>query len=471
MARKGKPRLEHVRMERIAAEGRCLAHVEQGTLFVGQTAPGDLVEVQVTKVRKRALEGYVVRYEEMSPLRVDPGCRHFGACGGCQWRMVPYAVELEAKREQVVQQMRAIGKLQLPEVLPVLGGERVDGYRNKLEFTFSPLGWLAEAPGELEGERSGEGLPLALGFHVPGKWDRVLHITDCLLQPEPSNAIRNFVYDYAVGHGLSFYDARTQEGQLRNLMIRVVTTGEVMVLLVVRWWDAGVEALLSALQEEFPGITSLQWTENAKVNDSLYDLEVRTYAGREYVEEQMGGLRFMIGAKSFYQTNSRQAERLYGVVKDFARLRGEELVYDLYTGAGTIALSLAGRARQVVGVESVPEAIADAHRNAHRNGVTNAQFYVGEVEKIVDGEFFRRHGVPEVVVCDPPRAGLHPKAVASLLALGASRIVYVSCNPATQARDIDALGGMYEVKALQPVDMFPRTKHVENVALLERRGA
>lgn len=466
MARKSKPRLAHVRMERIAAEGKCLAHVDEGTLFVAQTAPGDVVEVQVTKMRKRTLEGYVTCYEELSPLRVEPGCAHFGACGGCQWRMIPYETELEAKRDQVEGQLRTIGKVQLPEARPTLRGEQTDGYRNKLEYTFSPRGWLVgDAAVALEEE-----LPLALGFHVPGMWDRVLHIEHCHLQPEPSNAIRNFVYGYAVEHGLSFYDARAQEGLLRNLMIRVLTTGEVMALLAVYEWNKDVEGLLEAINEKFPEITSLQWTENQKVNDSLYDLEMHVYAGRAYVEEQMGSLRFMIGPKSFYQTNSLQAERLYGVVKEFAALTGNELVYDLYTGAGTIALSLAGSARQVVGVESVPEAIADAHRNAQRNGVTNAQFYVGEVERIVDGDFFRRHGQPDVVVCDPPRAGMHPKVVASLLELGAPRIVYVSCNPATQARDIEQLGMLYDVKALQPVDMFPRTKHVENVALLVKRA-
>lgn len=455
-------------MERIAAEGKCLAYVEQGTLFVPQTAPGDVVEVQVTKMRKRTLEGYVVRYEELSPLRVDPGCAHFGACGGCQWRMIPYVEELEAKRAQVEGQLRTIGKVALPEVAHVLGGEQTDGYRNKLEFTFSPLGWRVEVTEEAVNTEE-EPLPLALGFHVPGKWDRVLHIEHCCLQPEPSNAIRNFVYSYAVAYGLSFYDARMQAGLLRSLMVRVATTGEVMVLLVVYEWNEAVEGLLEAIRQKFPQITSLQWTENQKVNDSLYDLEMHVYAGDDCIEEKMENLRFRIGPKSFYQTNSRQAERLYGVVRDFAALKGSELVYDLYTGAGTIALSLAGHARHVVGVESVPEAIADAHRNAQRNGVKNVQFYVGEVERIVGEEFFQRHGVPDVVVCDPPRAGMHPKAVASLLELGAPRIVYVSCNPATQARDIEQLGARYDVVALQPVDMFPRTKHVENVALLVSR--
>lgn len=465
--RKGKPRLQHVRMERMAAEGMCLAHVEQGTLFVSNTAPGDVVEVQVTRVRKRTLVGYVVRYEEMSPARVDSGCAHFGVCGGCQWRMIPYALELEGKREQVAGQLRTLGGVELPDVAPVLGCEQVEGYRNKLEYTFSPRGWRTEVGLPADGEQ--EELPLALGFHVPGRWDRVLHIDCCHMQPEPSNAVRNFVYAYAVRHGLSFYDARTQEGLLRNMMVRVATTGEVMVLLVVYEWNAEVEGLLAALRAEFPSITSLQWTENQKVNDSLYDLEMHVYAGRDYIEEQMGELRFMIGAKSFYQTNSRQAERLYGVVGRMAALQGHEMVYDLYTGTGTIALSLARGARQVVGVESVAEAISDAHANARRNGIVNAQFYVGEVERVADAEFFERHGAPDVIVCDPPRAGMHQRVVETLLSLSAPRIVYVSCNPATQARDIALLSERYEVRALQPVDMFPRTKHVENVALLARR--
>lgn len=454
-------------MERIAAEGRCLAHVEQGTLFVPQTAPGDVVEVQVTKMRKRALEGYVVRYEELSPLRVDPGCAHFGACGGCQWRMIPYEVELEAKREQVAGQLRTIGKVELPEIAPMLGGEQTERYRNKLEYTFSPRGWRTDTATR-EGAAE-EALPLALGFHVPGRWDRVLHVERCNLQPEPSNAVRNFVYTYALEHGLTFYDARTQEGLLRNMMIRVATTGEVMVLLVVYEWNRDVENLLAAVQARFPTITSLQWTVNQKVNDSLYDLETHLYAGREYIEEQMHDLRFIIGPKSFYQTNSRQAERLYGAVEHLAALSGSEIVYDLYTGTGTIALSLAHRARQVIGVEIVAEAIADAHKNARRNGITNAQFYAGEVERIADEEFFAKHGAPDVIVCDPPRAGMHPRVVETLLALATPRIVYVSCNPATQARDIALLDERYEVQALQPVDMFPRTKHVENVALLTLR--
>lgn len=454
-------------MERIAAEGRCLAHVEQGTLFVPQTAPGDVVEVQVTKMRKRTLESYVVRYEELSPLRVAPGCAHFGACGGCQWRMIPYEVELEAKREQVAGQLRTIGKVELPEIAPILGCEQTEQYRNKLEYTFSPRGWRTET---LAADEDAEkALPMALGFHVPGRWDRVLHVEHCSLQPEPSNAVRNFVYTYALAHGLTFYDARSQEGLLRNLMIRVATTGEVMVLLVVYEWNRDVENLLAAVKAEFPTITSLQWTVNQKVNDSLYDLEMNVYAGRDYIEERMRSLHFIIGPKSFYQTNSRQAERLYGVIEHLAELTGSEMVYDLYTGTGTIALSLAQRARQVVGVEIVAEAIADAHKNVQRNGITNAQFYVGEVEKIADEEFFAKHGAPDVIVCDPPRAGMHPRVVETLISLAAPRIVYVSCNPATQARDIALLGERYKVKALQPVDMFPRTKHVENVALLALR--
>lgn len=454
-------------MERIAAEGRCLAHVDQGTLFVPQTAPGDVVEVQVTKMRKRTLEGYVVRYEELSQLRVDPGCTHFGTCGGCQWRMLPYEVELAGKLDQVAGQLRTIGRVDLPEISPILGCQQTDAYRNKLEFTFSPRGWCTDTT-ENDGNAP-EALPLALGFHVPGRWDRVLHIDHCSLQPEPSNAIRNFVYIYALEHGLTFYDARTQEGLLRSMMVRIATTGEIMVLLVVYEWNTEVEKLLAAVQAQFPNIVSLQWTVNQKVNDSLYDLDMHLFAGRSYIEEQMHDLRFIIGAKSFYQTNSRQAERLYDVVAHFAALTGKEMVYDLYTGTGTIALSLAQRARQVVGVESVAEAIADAHKNAQRNAITNAQFYVGEVEQVADTEFFTRHGLPEVIICDPPRAGMHPRAVETLLSIAAPRIIYVSCNPATQARDIALLGERYEVQAIQPVDMFPRTKHVENVALLARR--
>lgn len=451
-------------MERLAADGKSLAHVGDKVLFVPGVVPGDRVDVQVTRRKGGAWEGHVVNWHEMSPERVDVPCAHFGTCGGCQWQMLPYEMQIAAKQEQVYDQLQRIGKVEMLEQRPILPAESTLYYRNKLEFTFSPRGWVTEK------QEEGAPLPKALGFHVPRRFDRVMDVQECHLEPDPANAIRNAVRQFAIARGYSFYDAKAQEGWLRNLMIRVVTTGEVMVLLVIQHEDEEKrEALLGHIRDTFPGIASLLWCVNGKVNDTIYDLPVQVFSGRAFIEEELGDLRFAIGPKSFYQTNSRQAERLYGVVRDLADLQGNEIVYDLYTGTGTIALFLARKAGKVVGIETVPEAIEDAWVNARRNGIENVDFYAGDVLKMLTEQFALLHGQPDVLVTDPPRAGMHPKVVEMLLTLAPRRIVYVSCNPATQARDLALLDAKYRVEVVQPVDMFPHTKHVENVVRLALR--
>ncbi|PID90399.1 MAG: 23S rRNA (uracil(1939)-C(5))-methyltransferase RlmD, partial [Bacteroidetes bacterium] len=393
-------------MERLAAEGKSLAHVGEAVLFVPGTVPGDVVEVQVNKRKGTAWEGYVTAWEELSPLRVEAPCRHFAHCGGCQWQMLPYELQLEAKEEQVREQLRRLGGVEVPELEPILGADPTLYYRNKLEFTFSPRGWITES-GQEEA-----GFPMALGFHVPRRFDRVLDIEECLLEPEPSNALRNAVRDFALAKGYSFYDPKVQQGWLRNLMVRVATTGEVMILLVVAYEDEPRRVeLLEHIAERFPDVTSLLYCINPKVNDTIYDLEVHAYRGRDYIEEQLGDLRFSIGPKSFYQTNSRQAERLYAKVLEMARIKPTDAVYDLYTGTGTIALYVARHAARVVGVETVPEAVEDAWLNAERNGLTNVDFYAGDVLRMLDEDFLQRHGRPDVLITDPPRAGMHPGVI------------------------------------------------------------
>lgn len=464
MARRGVlPELD-VRIERLAAEGKAIAYAMDRVLFVEGVVPGDVVRVQVSKKKANFMEGYVRELLSLSPLRVQPPCSHFELCGGCQWQMLPYTLQLQAKEEQVYSQLEHIGGVQAVRKHHILGASPTLAYRNKLEFTFSPRGWITTSVAPTDAP-----LPLALGFHIPRKFDRVLNIERCLLQPDLSNQIRNAIREYAVTEGLSFYDAKTQEGVLRNLLIRITSTEQVMLLLVVREECPEVINLLDYVRVTFPQITSLLWAVNQKGNDSLYDLDVRCHSGTTVLIEQLGDLTFEIGAKSFYQTNSKQALTLYNAVSEMANLHGHETVYDLYTGTGTIALYLARHAKHVVGVETVPEAIADAKRNAARNYIDNADFVVGDVLDILSPSFVQAHGKPDVLVTDPPRAGMHPKVVAFLLELLPPRIVYVSCNPATQARDIALLKQQYDVLAIQPVDMFPHTKHVENIALLVRK--
>ncbi|MBR4212935.1 MAG: 23S rRNA (uracil(1939)-C(5))-methyltransferase RlmD [Bacteroidales bacterium] len=484
MSRKPKPFLPNVAIEAVAAEGNSLAHVNGKVLFVSGTMPGDIVDVQVNKVRKGYMEGYVVKMIQPSADRIAPFCRHFGVCGGCSWQFLPYPQQLAFKRQQVEDQLIRIGHLQVPEVLPTLGSERTTEYRNKLEFTFSRRRWVltGEDPEALSDEQR-----LGLGFHVAGFFDKVLDIEHCHLQAEPSNTIRLFIKQYAIQHGLSFFDLREQKGFLRNLTVRTTSTGEVMLLVAF-----GPEALekgakkrmmdlLDAIQARFPEITSLYYAINPKCNDALGDLPCTLYAGNEAVYEQMENLRFKIGPKSFYQTNSAQAYRLYSVVRDRVRNACLQLynngageackpvVYDLYTGTGTIALFLSALAEKVVGIEYVPEAIEDAKVNAAVNGITHAEFVAGDMKDILTADFIAAHGQPDIVVLDPPRAGIHPDVAQVLLTAAPKHMVYVSCNPATQARDLALFAPEYEIDFVQPVDMFPHTTHVENVVSLHRK--
>ncbi len=486
MSRKPKPLLEGVRMESVAAEGNSLAHVNGKVLFVSQTMPGDLVDVQVNKVRKGYMEGYVVRMIEPSPDRIAPFCRHFDLCGGCSWQFMPYEQQLAFKRQQVVDQLVRIGHLTLPEVRPTLGSEHITEYRNKLEFTFSRRRWVltGEDPETLTDEQR-----LGLGFHVAGFFDKVLDIEHCHLQAEPSNAIRLFIKQYAIEHSLTFFDLREQKGFLRNLTVRTTSTGEVMLLVAFgpealeKGAKKRMEALLDAVAARFPEITSLYYAINPKCNDALGDLPCMLYAGNEAVYEQMENLRFKIGPKSFYQTNSAQAYRLYSVVRDRVREAIASLqmynnaaggaqklvIYDLYTGTGTIALFLSSLADKVIGIEYVPEAIADAKVNAAENGITHAEFVAGDMKDILTSDFIAAHGRPDIVVLDPPRAGIHPDVAQVLLEAAPQHMVYVSCNPATQARDLAILAADYAIDFVQPVDMFPHTTHVENVVSLHRK--
>ena len=476
MARKKKPYLEDITVEATAAEGNGLAHVDGKVVFVKQGIPGDVVDVQINKVRSGYSQGFIVRMKSPSPHRLSPFCAHFGTCGGCTWQTLPYAMQTAFKQQQVVDQLTRIGHLQLPEVSPILGSEHTDHYRNKLEFTFSNRRWLL--PGE-DWSTLDEVDRLGLGFHVSGFFDKVLDIQECHLQREPSNAIRLFVKQYAIDHGLAFYDLRENHGFLRTLTVRTTSTGEVMLVVCFGGEAQGEaarparEALLEAIRTRFPAITSLYYVINPKANDTFGDLPCTLYSGAEAIYEQMENLRFKIGPKSFYQTNSAQACRLYSVVRDFVRegIPADEkpVIYDLYTGTGTIALFLSALARKVVGIEYVPEAIEDAKVNARENGIDNAVFYAGDMKDVLNADFIAANGRPDVVVLDPPRAGIHPDVAQVLLACAPKRMVYVSCNPATQARDLAVFAPHYDIVHVQPVDMFPHTTHVENVVSLVKK--
>ncbi len=468
MSRKNKDiLLENVEIEAVAAEGKALAKVDGQVLFVEFAVPGDIVDVRVTRKRKNYMEGWIQRIVKPSPQRLEPFCEHFGVCGGCKWQPLPYSMQLQAKGQQVYDQLVRIGHLELPSISPVLPSERTERYRNKLEFTFSSRRWL------LTGENPDEISPsdrVGLGFHVGKFFDKVLDIHECHLQPEPSNAIRLFIRQYAIAHGLEFFNIREQTGFLRNLVIRVADSGDVMVILSFYHEDKNARtALLDALVAEFPQITSLYYVINGKANDSLGDQECILYKGEEAIYETMEGLRFKIGPKSFYQTNSRQAYRLYSVVREFAGLSGDEVVYDLYTGTGTIAQFVSAKASKVIGIEYVPEAIEDARVNAAANGITNCEFFAGDMKDILTKDFIAAHGSPDVIILDPPRAGIHPDVAKVLLEAKAPKIVYVSCNPASQARDLAILSPAYSITAVQPVDMFPHTQHIENVVQLLRK--
>ena len=472
MARKKKelPLLEKVTITDVAAEGKAVAKVNELVIFVPYVVPGDVVDLQVKRKKNHYAEAVAVKFHEKSPLRTEPFCSHFGVCGGCKWQCLSYEEQLKYKQKQVFDNLTRIGKVELPEFRPILGSEKTRFYRNKLEFTFSNKRWLTEE--EVKQDVKYDQMN-AVGFHIPGAFDKVLAIDKCWLQDDISNQIRNAVRDYAYAHNFPFFDLRTQEGLLRNIMIRTSSTGELMVVLQCKVTDdegrRKMEEILQFMADSFPQITSLMYVINNKCNDTIGDLDVEVFKGNDHIFEEMEGLRFKVGPKSFYQTNSEQAYNLYKVAREFAGLTGNQLVYDLYTGTGTIANFVARQARKVVGIEYVPEAIEDAKVNSALNGIDNTLFYAGDMKDILTNDFIAEHGRPDVIITDPPRAGMHNDVIDVILAAEPKRIVYVSCNPATQARDLQLLDGKYKVTAVQPVDMFPHTHHVENVVQLERR--
>ena len=470
MARKKKPLpiLENIQITDCAAEGKSLARVNDMVVFVPFCVPGDIVDLQVRKKRHSYMEAEVIRFVEKSAVREEPFCEHFGVCGGCKWQNLPYDKQLEMKQRQVYEQLTRIGKVELPEFMPILGSRKIREYRNKLEFGCSNKRWMTReeiASGEPAGEMR------AIGFHITGAFDKILPIHNCHLMDGLQNEIRNFIYQYAIDNDLTFFALRQQTGLLRDVMVRNSNTGEWMVLVQFHYDEEGDRErslqLMEALADRFPQITSLLYVDNQKCNDTFGDLELTLYKGNDHIFEIMEGLRFKVGPKSFYQTNTDQAYHLYSVARQFAGLTGEEVVYDLYTGTGTIANFVARSAKKVVGIEYVPEAIEDAKVNSDINGIGNTLFFAGDMKDILTDEFIAGHGRPDVIITDPPRAGMHPDVVETILRAKPRRIVYVSCNPATQARDLQLLDRLYKVVAVQPVDMFPHTPHVENVVALE----
>lgn len=460
--------MEGVRITDIGAEGKAIARVNDVVVFTTHVIPGDVVDLQVTKKRTKYMEAVVKRVVEESPDRVPAFCEHFEVCGGCKWQFLPYEKQLFYKQKQVADQLSRIGRIELPEITPILGSKKTTFYRNKLEFGFSNKRWLTSAEMGLEGDDINMN---ALGFHVPGMFDKIININKCWLQGDPSNQIRDFIKKYADENRLEYFDRRIQSGLLRNIIIRTSTTGEVMLIVsFFRNDQEDIESLMAALAAEFPQITSLMYVINEKGNDTITDQEILVYKGKDHILEEMEGLKFKIGPKSFYQTNSEQAYELYKVAREFAGLKGGEVVYDLYTGTGTIANFVARNVKKVVGIEYVPEAIEDAHVNSELNGIENTSFFAGDMKKILTSEFISLHGKPDVIITDPPRAGMDEDVVKTILEAAPDRVVYVSCNPATQARDLALMDEIYQVIRIQPVDMFPHTHHVENVVLLEKRG-
>ncbi|HBO25678.1 MULTISPECIES: 23S rRNA (uracil(1939)-C(5))-methyltransferase RlmD [Culturomica] len=467
MGRGKKPVLENVEIKKIAAEGKSIAYVDEKVLFVPNTVPGDIVDVQVTRKRKSFLEGFVINIRKLSEWRTEPFCAHFGICGGCKWQNLPYEKQLEFKQQEVIDNLQRIGKIELQNIRPIIGSPKTREYRNKLEFTFCNKRFLTRE--EIGRDESIARTP-AVGFHVPGLFDKIVDIETCYLQGFPSNEIRNFIRQYAITQGLPFFDIRNQEGFLRTLIIRTASTGDTMVILAFFHEDREArEALLNTLLQQFPRITSLMYVINEKANDTITDQEIICYHGQDHIFEAMEDLKFKIGPKSFYQTNSEQAYKLYCQTRELAGLTGKETVYDLYTGTGTIANFVARNAARVIGIEYVPEAIEDAKINSALNNITNTLFYAGDMKDVLNDEFIREHGHPDVIITDPPRAGMHPDVVQTILNAAPGRIVYVSCNSATQARDLQQMDSQYKVTAVQPVDMFPHTHHVENIVLLEKR--
>jgi 23S rRNA (uracil1939-C5)-methyltransferase len=458
------PILEKILITGVASEGKAIAKYNDWVLFIPFVVPGDVVDIQLTRRKNSYAEGRAVFFHEYSQLRTEAFCKHYGTCGGCKWQILPYPEQIRYKQQQVTDSLTRIGKVELPEITPILGSEKVQFYRNKLEYTFSNKRWMTNE--EIQSETTFDDMN-ALGFHIPGMFDKVLDIEECWLQAEPSNAIRLEIRDFCLKNKYTFFDLRNQTGLMRNLIIRTSTTGEVMLIVVFFKDDKpSIDALMNHLAEKFPEITSLLYIINQKANDTITDQTVHVFKGKDHIFEEMEGLRFKIGPKSFYQTNSEQAYNLYKIARDFAGLTGNELVYDLYTGTGTIANFISSRAKQVIGIEYVTEAIEDAIVNSEINGITNTLFFAGDTKDLLNAGFIGQYGRPDVIITDPPRAGMHNDVIDAILLAEPQKIVYVSCNPATQARDLNLLAAKYKVTRVQPVDMFPHTHHVENVVLL-----
>ncbi len=467
--KKSNPEFENITVLDAGAKGVCVAKAPDGKIIlISNVVPGDVIDVSIFKKKKAYYEGKAIRFHSYSEHRTTPVCEHFGVCGGCKWQNMNYERQLFYKNQEVENNLKRIGKIELPDFEPILGSKKQFFYRNKMEFSFSNKKWLTleqiQSQAEIEDKN-------ALGFHIPKMWDKILDLNKCHLQEDPSNDIRNSIKEFAIANNLDFYDPRNQAGLLRTLMIRTASTGEIMVLIQFFEKDTTKrELLLQHIAETFPEITSLQYVINNKGNDTIYDQDVIVYKGRDHIIEEMEGLQFSINAKSFYQTNSDQAYELYKITRDFAGLTGNEIVYDLYTGTGTIAQFIAKKAKKVIGVEAVPEAIADAKENAIRNKIENTTFYVGDMKKVFNDDFIAQNGHPDVIITDPPRDGMHADVVQQIIKIAPQKIVYVSCNSATQARDLALLDEMYQVTRVRPVDMFPQTHHVENVVLLEKRS-
>ena len=472
MARKKKPLpiLEQIEITDFAAEGKSLARVNDMVVFVPWAVPGDVVDLQVRRKKHSFMEAEVIRYHKYSNVRTQPFCQHFGVCGGCKWQQLPYAEQLKMKQQQVYDQLTRIGKVELPEFHPILGSVKTQEYRNKLDFGCANKRWLTAD--ELRDESLEKNVP-AIRFHITGAFDKILPIKKCWLMNDLQNQIRNATFEYAILNNLSFFDLRQQVGLLRDVIIRNSASGEWMVIYQFHYDETGGEqeaiGLLKNIAYKFPQITSLLYLDNQKCNDTIGDQEILTFKGKDHIFELMEDLKFKVGPKSFYQTNTEQAYHLYSVAREFAGLTGNELVYDLYTGTGTIANFIAKRAKKVIGIEYVPEAIEDAKVNSQLNGIDNTLFFAGDMKDILNDEFIQQYGRPDVIITDPPRAGMHPDVVKTILRAAPQRIVYVSCNPATQARDLQELDAAYRVAEVQPVDMFPHTPHVENVVLLTKR--
>lgn len=464
------PLLENITITAVAAEGKSLARVDDKVVFVPYVVPGDIVDLQVKKKKNSYMEAVAVKFHEYSELRATPFCKHYGVCGGCKWQCLKYEEQLKAKQQQVFDNLSRIGKVELPEFMPILGSKLTKCYRNKLEFGFSDKRWLTEE--EVKADVKYDVMD-AVGFHISGAFDKILDIDECHLMDDINNRIRNDIREYALKNKLEFYNLRENKGLLRSLMIRNSNSGELMFLVQFRIEDdeakAQADALMQHLAETFPEITSLLYVDNHKANDTIGDQDVHVVKGKDHIFELMEDLKFKVGPKSFYQTNTEQAFELYKVAREFAGLTGDELVYDLYTGTGTIANFVSKKAKKVIGIEYVPEAIEDAKVNSEINGITNTLFYAGDMKDILNREFIESHGRPDVIITDPPRAGMHQDVIDTILFASPKRIVYVSCNPATQARDLQLLDVAYKVTKVQPVDMFPHTQHVENVVLLEKR--